>query len=343
MKDELITTERKESFSDKPSALASESLATGKAEPGDLGTVYSDSQKYLALEESGVLPDVRLVGAGEPRNDGTSKGLDATQNREPEQAKPSLLEHGTVRDKIPADPAAGRPVEVMTYEDGSIRQVFPDGMIVETRKDGMLIQVRPNQSVVIVKNDRLVREVKPFHGDRAINHIAVADDSTVRYHYEDGTRQTDYRWGDRKVEYADGTYAEFNKDGTSRITDKDGLTSYFDSGGRLDFQWMNNSDGSQVRKDATGRVDIVLDADLQRREFTYGPDGELIEIRGHLGTWKYTVAENGQSAWMNQDTGQIWHGDFKIDADGNLHYAPHDRRAQAYVFTRDGRDAKEGI
>lgn len=218
----------------------------------------------------------------------------------------------------------------MTYEDGTIRQVFPDGVIVEMRKNGMLIQVRPDHSVVILKSDRLVREVKPFQGDRAINHIAVADDGTVRYDYEDGTRQADYPWDDRKVEYPDGTYAEFNKDGTSRITDKDGLTSYFDNGGRLDFQWTNSSDGSQVRKDANGRVDIVLDAHLQRREFTYGPAGELIEIKGHLGTWKYAVAENGHFAWVNQDTGQIWHGDFKIDADGNLPYAPHARRAQAY-------------
>ncbi|HEY9869615.1 MAG TPA: hypothetical protein V6D08_10655 [Candidatus Obscuribacterales bacterium] len=341
MNDKMVTAELQEGLSGKPNMLASESLGAGKAEPGDLGTVDAESQESLALEESGVLPDVRLVDAGERRNDGTSTGQDATQlaesTRELEPVKPSLVERGAVRDRIPAHPAAGRPIEVITYEDGAIRQVFPDGMIVETRTDGMLIQVRPDHSVTIVKNDRLIREVKPTHPDRAIKHVVVADDGTVRYEYEDGTRQTDYRWGDRKVEYPDGTYAQFNEDGSSNFTDRDGQTRYYDMDGRLEHLWKNNPDGSQVRTDPAGRVDIVLDADLKRREFKYGPEGELAEIKGHLGIWKRAVDSNGDPVWVNQDRGQVWQGEFAVDIEGNLHYMPHDREAQAYVFTRDGR------
>ena len=97
----------------------------------------------------------------------------------------------------------------------------------------------------------------------------------------------------------------------------------YDANGDLTRQTKTCADGTTVVFDGSGRATAVEEPNGQTREFTYDDDGDLMEIRGHLGTWKRTVDENGIAVWVNQDTRQTWKGHFRADSNGHLHFTPH--------------------
>lgn len=284
-------------------------------------------------------------GRPEIVGEGGEKLVKATPATGKDTAAPPLEEPGKVKERIPANKIPGHPFEEVIYDDGTKRQLRPGGTIVEIRKD-MTITARPDHSLAITQNGQ-TREVKPTHPEREVKNTKVGPTGNVTYEYKDNTTELAMDDGTRIIKNKDGTETWHMADGT--YSHQDGKTTkYYDTKGNLTSQSIHNPDDATiVHTDKNGRVEKTVSNvgpefdKMKTRDFKYDDKG-LVEIQGHLGTWKRDVDKaTGEVYWQNQDKPDTkWHGKMEVDKDGNLHYTPHDPQAQAWTFTRDGRDVQ---
>ncbi len=319
------------------SVLLEEAFEKGNGAYGQLRALRPDSNSSQVLERNGMLPAVRLVDTGattrtEMKNQpGEGKAFVPTQ-QEDSSATESKLAQLSLVEQLPRASEIDIPFlgKYITYEDGTTRLEKQDGTIEEKRKHGDVSEVhqKPDGNVTVTMRDGTKLERSPSFMDQGVKSVAVGDDGRVVFTYNAGTVEVVLR------------------DGTTVINNPDGSMQRYDKDGNLVKERTVNPDGSFVtteykNDDDPGRVTGIIGPDGRTRDFKYGPDGELTEIEGHLGTWKRMVDPDGKVYWQNQDHPEMkWHGEMKVDKDGNLHYTPHDPKAQAWIFTRDGRDVK---
>lgn len=272
------------------------------------------------LVNQGSLPGVELYDSKTDVKADTMKGNPGSQ---------LLEESGNRVSEIPSPNG-----KIITYDNGAARNEQNNGDVYEVRPNGMEIREKKDHTVsVTIGGD--TREVKPGFPDQKINKTEVKDDGRVVYRYDNGTVETTYRGGGKNYEYKDGTSALYlGKDMISR-TDKDGTEYQYDIDHKLEKVIKNYPDYNSVTSDANGRVLSTFSLHAER-EYKYDDRGELNEVKGVLGTWKLDHDKDGKTMWVNQNTKDVWHGDFNVDKDGTLHYTAHD--GQSYNFTRDGRD-----
>lgn len=345
MNDIFTVAERQEnSFNEKSLSLGS---------PFDLGLKVADQLKPLTmdlkaggqLEANGTLPQLKLFDSSEGKDSGLLKIVDSKAvpdfdtkvEAKTTAAAAALEEPGRVKERH--DATAIFPFETIVYDNDTKRMIHQDGYIQEIRKNGMEVHMRPDHTVTVMEGGG-AREVKPTYPNQEIRSTKVEDDGTVIYSYQDGKSETYYPMGSHTVKHPDKSLDVYNKDGSYKHYSSRGLAE-FDSNGNLVKEYENYPDKTMVRRDANGRVEGTVDADHKVRIFKYDSDGELNLIQGHTGTWKRMADEHGKNVWVNESSGKVWNGEFKVDKEGNLHYAPHDPRAQAWMFTRDGMDLPE--
>ena len=169
---------------------------------------------------------------------------------------------------------------------------------------------------------------------------SVDADGTVHYEYADGTKETQ-KPNELQVDLADKSGYKLAADGKRSVWNANGDEDIYVKG-KLVTQWAKQPDGTDVRKGPDGQVTAIFGPDGQtRREFDYDSNGDPTKIRGDLGSWTREVDSDGKVYWQNQKDPKLqWHGVMEVDKDGQLHYTPHDPKAHAWVFTRDGRELR---
>lgn len=90
-----------------------------------------------------------------------------------------------------------------------------------------------------------------------------------------------------------------------------------------------NDELSMINYDEHGRVVETSGEDFTTRKFHYDENGKLDQIDGKLGHWDRSVDANGKSSWTNKNSGAVWHGEFNVDKDGDLHF----QNANGKTFT----------
>lgn len=323
--------------SDKSNDSVTKEVDSGRE---DLVSKYKQNRQYL--KDGGTSGVSTLLGKPElvdekisaptlvEKYDAKADAGKTTPADAKEKAPAPLEEPGKVKERIPANKIPGHPFEEVHYEDGTKRQLRPGGTILEMRPDGVTITARPDNTMSIKGLDGKDREFKPSNpGKQEVTKSWVSKDGDmVMYDYKDGTSEAIFSDGRHRIYDKDHGYKEYDKDGKP-------------TGDRTNYK-----DGTEVTRDEQGRITGTADLSENKamtRHFSYDEKtGELDYIRGNLGTWKRHVDEKtGKTYWQNDEKPDMkWHGDMKVDKEGNIHYTPHDRNAQAWTFTRDGKDVR---
>ncbi len=221
---------------------------------------------------------------------------------------------------------------------GASRQVSSNGKIIETRKNGMEIHLYPEDRITISWPDGSTGDVEPSFPARGLRSTNVDDDGNVTFIYGDRTREKNFRSGFQTIDFPDGSGYLREQNGRTHVWHANRESEHYDEHGLLERRWTVEQDGARVSTDGSGRVEMRQCPDGRIREFSYGPDGELAEIVGHLGQWKRDAGRNGKTAWVNQNSGKVWDGDFNVDPHGNARYVPHKGHglcaAEALAFPR---------
>lgn len=295
------------------------------------GARHDGPQDTSTMVEQGTLPDVRLV------DDGVSKGKESPENLNDKQLATgdsaqllsvNLEPPGKVVQEMPS------PVgKIIVYDNGTARHVSDNGEIYEVRKDGTEVRMKPDHSVSVTINGD-TRESEPTI-KQAITKTEVSDRGDVTYTYDDGTKETTMRGGGKLYEHTDGSSELYLGKHLIQSTDKNGTETSYDIDGNVEQITRNYPDYNFVTEDKDGNV-LKTYSPETIREFKYDDKGNLTEIQGSLGTWKHETDKDGKSMWVNQESKQVWRGDFEVDPVGNLHYTPH--KGQSWVFTRNGVD-----
>lgn len=182
-------------------------------------------------------------------------------------------------------------------------------------------------------NLKIVSDKDPATPDPDLPEI-IYKEMTQKYGYDEKSgnrviRVVDTVDGEHGTTLYDAATGEFKSE---EATQKDGSKMVVE----------NRGDGRSAATsyDPQGRIvgtSEELDPDLSNkyeRQFGYDDQGNLNRIEGRLGHWEKRTGDDGKSYWQNTDKNLVWHGDFKIDHEGNLHYDSH--KGKDYEFTRDG-------
>lgn len=167
--------------------------------------------------------------------------------------------------------------------------------------------------------------------------------------------------GTRAASVEENSYDDASGNKVSRTIQTEdhysGRTDYDPKTGKYIAEDVTYKDGSRIRVenrggdrngatwyDAGGRVvETTVDVNVEKgekvnRDFGYDQDGKLNRIDGVLGHWERTTDKKGEVVWHNADRNLDWHGDFKVDSKGNLHYDSH--KGQDYTFTAEGKSIR---
>ncbi|HEY9711935.1 MAG TPA: hypothetical protein V6C72_00620, partial [Chroococcales cyanobacterium] len=149
----------------------------------------------------------------------------------------------------------------------------------------------------------------------------------------DGKWTKHYKDADPK---SDDVVDNFNVGSDGKIT-----YDYNNNDKNVHVHFEHNADGSFSYTNEFGK--FVYDKDMQLveapagegrvRKFHY-TNGQLDQIDGVLGHWD-RVQKDGQTSWVNKDSGAVWNGDFRLNID-ILEYRGQD--GAAWGFTPWGTD-----
>ena len=323
-------TDRVEAEAAKDKVSGSQNLLQefeiGQAGLSQLKQVAAENYMKVELE----LPQISMYDSGD-----SSKFVAKPAEKQSEEVKATkeLAEHGKVSEHTPA--SADVPYAITKYEDGTVRQEFSTGDTVENRPDGTYIHMKPDHNITVIKDGEST--TVGANPDREFRTAKVDDGGNITIDYKDGAQEFYGSDGSYGITYPDKSGYWVEPDGGYTVFHANNDNKSYNANGEQISEWTHDETGSRIHYPKNRQVDSVIAPDGNtRRDFLYGPDGELNEFDGHLGKWKKET-QNGKDVWVNQDTKDVWDGKFKVDDKGNLHYTPNNG-GPAYIFTPDGRD-----